>query len=128
MDMIRRSTVASVSLISLLLLATSCSIAEQNSEPPSEPKRYAIRGNVIVAESDTGSPVYLRDVAEIHLGYKKPTGVVKNFGTQCLAINCIRDTGANVLKTMEGLRKVKDGLNEDLLRRPPIRSAGVGTL
>ena len=91
-------------------------------------RRYVIRtlgrfrtpdqvGNVIVAESDTGSPTYLRDVAEIQLGYKKPTGVVKNFGTQCLAINCIRDTGANVLDTMEGLRDVKDRLNEDLLRR-----------
>ena len=61
-------------------------------------------GDVIVAESDDGAPVYLRDVAEIQLGYKKPTGVVKNFGSPCLAINCIRDTGANVLDTMVGLR------------------------
>ena len=91
-------------------------------------RRYVIRtlgrfrtpeqvGDVIVAESDSGEPVYLRDVAEVRLGYKKPTGVVKNFGTRCLAINCIRDTGANVLDTMKGLREVKDGLNKDLLRR-----------
>ncbi|MFH1920346.1 MAG: efflux RND transporter permease subunit [Planctomycetota bacterium] len=73
--------------------------------------------DVIVAQSDDGAPVYLRDVAEVRIGFKKPTAVVKNFGTECLAINCVRETGANVLDVMEGLREVKDALNRDVLRQ-----------
>ncbi len=73
--------------------------------------------SVIVAQGPSGEPIYLGDVAEVELGYKKPTGVVKNFGTACLAINCVRETGANVLDTMEQLQAVAAGLNADLLKR-----------
>ncbi len=72
---------------------------------------------VIVTQSSDGAPVYVRDVAEIREGFKKPTAVVKNFGTPCLAVNCVRETGANVLDVMKGLREVNDDLNRDLLRR-----------
>ena len=65
----------------------------------------------------SNATVYLRDVAEVRLGYKKPTAVVKNFGTVCMAINCVRETGANVLDTMAGLREAVDELNADLLKR-----------
>ena len=89
-------------------------------------RRYVVRvlgqfdnakdvADVIVARRE-GQPVYVRDVAEVRLGYKKPTAVVKNFGTVGLAINCVRATGANVLDVMEGLREVKDRLNRTLLR------------
>jgi HAE1 family hydrophobic/amphiphilic exporter-1 len=89
-------------------------------------RRYVIRtkglfrspeqvANVIIALGENDSPVYLRDVAEVRLGFKKPTGVVKNFGAVCLAINCNRETGANVLEVMEGLRAVVASLNRDLL-------------
>ncbi|MHC4398866.1 MAG: efflux RND transporter permease subunit [Planctomycetota bacterium] len=73
--------------------------------------------SVIIGRGDDGSPVYVRDVAEVRLGFKKPTAVVKNFGTTCLALNCNRDTGANVLKVMDGLREVTATLNRDVLRR-----------
>jgi HAE1 family hydrophobic/amphiphilic exporter-1 len=89
-------------------------------------RRYVIRtlgrftspdqvGDIILLEGD--APVYLRDVAEIHYGYKKPTAIVKSFGTVCLAINCVRETGANVLETMDGLREAAAELNRDLLKR-----------
>ncbi len=73
--------------------------------------------NVILAQSPGGAPVYIRDVAEVRAGFKKPTAVVKNFGTACLAINCVRETGANVLDVMQGLRQVNADLNRNLLRR-----------
>ena len=73
--------------------------------------------DVIVAQSPAAAPIYLRDVAEVRRGFKKPTAVVKNFGTECLAINCVRETGANVLEVMQGLREVNAALNRDLLRR-----------
>jgi len=62
-----------------------------------------------------GSPVYVRDVAEVRLGYKKPDGLVRRFGESCIAVNCIRETGANVLDVMDGLREVTDRLNVEVL-------------
>ncbi len=88
-------------------------------------RRYVVRvmgqfqsarqvADVLITRRD-GMPVYVRDVAEVKLGYKKPEGLVQNFGTACVAINCIRETGANVLDTMVGLREVCDRLNKDEL-------------
>ena len=79
-----------------------------------EPNQVA---DVIITQGADGGPVYVRDVAEVRLGYKKPTAVVKNFGSVCLAINCNRETGANVLDVMDGLREATAELNRDLLRR-----------
>lgn len=62
-----------------------------------------------------GSPVYVRDVAEVRLGYKKPSGLVRRFGEACIAVNCIRETGANVLDVMGGLQAVTQQLNEQVL-------------
>jgi len=63
-----------------------------------------------------GAPVYVRDVAEVKLGYKKPDGLVRRFGESSIAINCIRETGANVLDIMDGLREVRADLDENLLK------------
>ena len=51
-----------------------------------------------------GVPVYVRDVADVQLGFKKPDGVVRRYGESCIALNCIRESGANVLDVMEGLQ------------------------
>ncbi|MHB8957285.1 MAG: efflux RND transporter permease subunit [Pirellulaceae bacterium] len=89
-------------------------------------RRYVVRtlgrfvtpeqvGDVIVGQGETDSPIYLRDVADVELGFKKPTSVVRNFGSACLSINCIRETGANVLDVMEALRETTADLNRGLL-------------
>lgn len=44
-----------------------------------------------------GNPVYVRDVAEVQLGYKKADGLVRRFGESSIAVNALRETGANVL-------------------------------
>ncbi len=88
-------------------------------------RRYVVRvmgqftkpedvANVVITRRD-GLAVYVRDVAEVKRGFKKPTGLVKNFGSSCVAVNCVRATGANVLDTMEGLRQVRARLDRDLL-------------
>ncbi|MCC7336058.1 MAG: efflux RND transporter permease subunit [Pirellulaceae bacterium] len=64
-----------------------------------------------------GNPVYVRDVAEVQLGYKKADGLVRRFGESSIAVNTLRETGANVLDAMKGLQKVKTELNEGLLKR-----------
>ncbi|MEE8103973.1 MAG: efflux RND transporter permease subunit, partial [Planctomycetota bacterium] len=72
-----------------------------------------VEGVLLARRDDV--PVYVRDVARVELGYKKPSGVVRNFGTPCIAVNCIRETGANVLEVMEGIRSATRELNKTLL-------------
>ncbi len=64
-----------------------------------------------------GNPVYVRDVAEVRLGYKKADGLVRRFGEASIAVNVLRETGANVLDVMDGLRGVNQELNDDLLAK-----------
>jgi len=69
----------------------------------------------VLANRD-GAPVFIGDVAEVRMGFKKPDGMVRRFGDNAIAINAIRQTGANVLDVMDGLRQAVDELNSDLLR------------
>ena len=70
--------------------------------------------DVIIAQRN-GSPVYVRDVASVRLTYKDALHVVRQTGRPCIAVNAIRETGANVLDIMKGLRKTVDDLNVELL-------------
>ena len=63
-----------------------------------------------------GSPVYVRDVATVRLDYKKPDGLVRRFGESAIAINAQRETGANVLDVMDGLREARRELDEGILK------------
>jgi HAE1 family hydrophobic/amphiphilic exporter-1 len=71
--------------------------------------------NAIVARRD-GVPVYVRDIAEVVEGYKKPDGFVKRFGTTCIAVSVQRSVGANVLDVMIDLRKAIAEVNADVLK------------
>ncbi|HAA50311.1 MAG TPA: AcrB/AcrD/AcrF family protein [Planctomycetaceae bacterium] len=62
-----------------------------------------------------GAPIYVRDVAEVKLGFKKSTGVVRRLGESSISLNCIRESGANVLEVMEGLREVNREINQRIL-------------
>ena len=70
----------------------------------------------IIASPD-GQPVYVGDVAKVQLGYKKPSGFVRGYGISNIAVNCQRETGANVIDVMEGLREKLAVLNEGILQR-----------
>lgn len=63
-----------------------------------------------------GKPVYIRDVATVRLDYKKPDGLVRRFGASSIAINALREDGANVLEVMDGLRAAVDRLNNGILK------------
>ncbi|MCC9603305.1 efflux RND transporter permease subunit [Stieleria sp. JC731] len=63
-----------------------------------------------------GNPVYVRDVAEVSIGYKKAQGLVRRFGESSIAVNALRETGANVLDVMQGLRDVCKDLNDGILK------------
>ena len=71
--------------------------------------------DVIVARRD-GGPIYVRDIASVRLTFKDPLHVVRQKGAPCIAVNAIRETGANVLDIMRSLRQAVDELNEGVLR------------
>ncbi|SDZ74427.1 efflux RND transporter permease subunit [Rubrimonas cliftonensis] len=49
--------------------------------------------------------VRVSDVADVRIGYKEPTARIRYKGEQAIAINAVRETGANVIETMEGIRE-----------------------
>jgi len=63
-----------------------------------------------------GRPVYVRDVAHVKIGYKKPDGVVRRYGRAVIALNVQRANGANVLDVMNGLRAATKQLNDGILK------------
>ncbi len=71
---------------------------------------------VIITRRD-GKPVYVRDVATVQLGTKKPQGVVRRFGSKNIAIKMTRETGANVLDLMAELRAVVADIDKGLRPR-----------
>ena len=70
-----------------------------------------------IVQSIDGQPVYLEDIAKVELGYKKPDGFVRRFGVTNIAVNCQRESGANVIEVMKGLRERLRILNEGILKR-----------
>ena len=71
---------------------------------------------MIITRRD-GKPVYVRDVARVQFGTKKPSGVVRRFGSKNIAIKITRETGANVLELMRGLRLVVADIDRGLRPR-----------
>ncbi len=71
--------------------------------------------NLVITKRDD-IPVYVRDIAEVKLGYKKLEAFVRQKNEQSVAVNAQREVGANVLTVMEGLREACSELNENLLR------------
>jgi len=64
-----------------------------------------------------GRPVYVKDVAEVRDGFRKPDGLVRRFGSDSIAIRVLRENNANVLDVMVGLREANARLNDTLLTR-----------
>ncbi len=70
--------------------------------------------NVIIRRED-GAPVYVRDVAEVRLGYQKPPAKVRQKGQPAMAMNVVRDVGANILTVMKEVKEAVEKLKIDVL-------------
>ncbi len=70
--------------------------------------------DVVVTVRD-GKPVYVGDLATVRLDYQDPSHVVREMGQTAIAVNAVRETGANVLDAMRGLRQGVEDLNESIL-------------
>ncbi|MHC4454131.1 MAG: efflux RND transporter permease subunit [Planctomycetota bacterium] len=71
--------------------------------------------NLPIAKRDD-IPVYVRDVAEVKLGFKKLQAFVRQKNEASIAVNAQREVGANVLLVMAGLKEACRELNDNLLR------------
>jgi HAE1 family hydrophobic/amphiphilic exporter-1 len=61
--------------------------------------------------------VTVADVGDVVYGYKEPNSYRRYLGEDAITLSAIRDTGANVIETMKGIRKAVEELNEDILPR-----------
>lgn len=68
----------------------------------------------IVAYRD-GRPVYVADIGTVELGYEKRRGFVRSLGTPSIAINAIRQSGANVMDVMDELKIRLEEVRSDIL-------------
>ncbi|MEE3262210.1 MAG: efflux RND transporter permease subunit, partial [Candidatus Latescibacterota bacterium] len=72
---------------------------------------------VVVRSDAAGSHIRVGDVARAELGYKKAAATVRYKGRTAIAVNAARETGANVLTVMDGIRTAVGELNEGPLAR-----------
>ena len=73
-------------------------------------------GSQVLAVRD-GAPVYVRDVADVGLGFKKPDNVSRRYGIASNGLSVRRASGANVVEVMDGLKVATDELNRGILQR-----------
>jgi HAE1 family hydrophobic/amphiphilic exporter-1 len=55
--------------------------------------------------------VRMRDIATVDFGHKEPTANIRIMGEPAMAINAQRETGANVIEAMAGIRAAIEELN-----------------
>ncbi len=94
-------------------------------------RRYVVRtegelnrlddiGKVVLRSYDdpeTGrlARVTVNDVASVDFGYKEPTSHIRVQGESAIAFNAVRETGANVIETMEGIAEAVEELNDSIV-------------
>ena len=67
------------------------------------------------ATSDRSGHIKIQDIAEVNLAYKRPTAIIRVLGQPSIPFNATREVGANVIETMENIRKVIDELNQTVI-------------
>lgn len=70
----------------------------------------------IVIKRVGGKHIFLKDVARVALGYKKPLRSVRQNGEAAIAVNALQESGANTLDIMDGLRTAVAELNAGILK------------
>ncbi|MBC8339435.1 MAG: efflux RND transporter permease subunit [Alphaproteobacteria bacterium] len=74
-------------------------------------------------EAGTGrvARVTIGDIGRVGFISKTPTEIIRFNGQPAIAINAIRETGANVIEVMRGIRKTLKDLNENALPAESLR-------
>ena len=75
-----------------------------------------LRSDAAVSANALGR-VYVRDVADVRFGYKEAVARIRQKGEPSIAVNAVRETGANVIETMAGIRTAIEELRAGPLDR-----------
>lgn len=79
-------------------------------QDPSDIEKVVVRGG-------DGTRVTIGEIARTKLGYVRAGAAVRQKARPAIAINAQRETGANVLEVMDGIRQTIDELNKGPLAR-----------
>ncbi|MBN4016396.1 efflux RND transporter permease subunit [Rhodospirillaceae bacterium AH-315-P19] len=78
-----------------------------------------IRSIVLRTQTDLISQrlgrVTIGDIGDVTFSHRKPVAYIRHMGKPAIAINAIREKGANVIETMEQIRAVVTKLQQDVL-------------
>ena len=67
------------------------------------------------------SRVAVGDIGTVEFAYKEPTSRRRFLGEPTITLNVVREAGANVIKTMDGLRRAVDELSATVMPRQGLR-------
>ncbi len=70
-----------------------------------------------ILSSEGGMPVYVGDVADVRVAYKKVDSLSRRYGLTSNGLSVRRASDANVLEVMEGLYQTTRDLNDGVLKR-----------
>lgn len=73
----------------------------------------AVRNTIV--KYGPGGPIRIKDLAEVQLTLQKRRAFVHSNGQEAMAINCIRETGSNVMAVMREVRQRVAEINRDIL-------------
>jgi len=76
-------------------------------------------GDNLSAEST--ARITVGDIAKVRFGFKEPGATIRMLGDAALAMNAERQTGANVIETMDGLKQALGELNESVVPNAGLR-------
>jgi multidrug efflux pump subunit AcrB len=83
--------------------------------------RYSVAAlKDLVIEWRDGKPVHLGDIADVHVGRSKAQGFAYQDGNPAIGMNVFRASGANVLATVNAVKKEVEAINDG-----PAREQGV---
>ena len=84
-----------------------------------------VRGVVLRSQRDpvTGgiARVTVGDIAKVSFVSKEPTASIRFNGQPAIAVNAVRETGANVIEVMQGIRAAIKDMNENVLADEGLR-------
>src|SRR5690606_22536468 len=69
--------------------------------------------NLVIEQGPDGSPVLLRDVAQVRFGLRKRTDFAIGDTREAIAVLPTREAGTNILEVTENLRAVVERLHEE---------------
>ena len=74
-------------------------------------------GNEVASAGSRMGRVFVRDVADVRFGFKEPSARIRHQGEPAIAVNAVRETGANVISTMAGIKQAIEDLREGPLKK-----------